>query len=74
MYEDARIWIYIHFYIKMDIETQAYKEFGSMVARGHNVLLIGQDGRSFTSLEDELVLCALLKGETRIWETPTIDA
>lgn len=77
-YEFARWQIYIKFYAQAVVESDDYKTLEDMVRRGHNILLIGPNGRHVDNYQDafndpsrpfeyELVLAAMLRNE-RVWE------
>lgn len=77
-YEEARKLIYIPFYAEAVVKTKVYQQLEDMIKRGHNIQILGPDGRDFkdleTELEDptkpfghELVLVGLLRGK-RVWE------
>ena len=76
-YSKARIRIYIYYYSRAVVKTEAYKKLADMVRRGHHIQILGPDGREFEDLEEELknddkpfghelVLAALLKDE-KVW-------
>lgn len=77
-YELARWQIYIKFYSQYVAELDDYKTLEDMIKRGHNILLIGPDGRRVDNYQHEfndlskpfgheLVLAAMLRNE-RVWE------
>lgn len=81
-YGEARLRIYIPYYVQLVEQTEAYAQLKALIATGTNVQIVGYDGRDVTSdgvtlreaLDDhtrpfghELVLMALLRDE-RVWE------